>query len=74
MKVSNFGKGRYTIIVHKESEGGYSGQCLELPGAISQGETMVELKKNMTDAIQLVLQSIHSRANKSKKITINISA
>jgi predicted RNase H-like HicB family nuclease len=73
MKIKNVGKGRYTIIVHKESEGGFSGQCLELPGAISQGETISELKKNMADAIHLVLQSIHSRASKSKKITINLS-
>ena len=58
MKISSLGKGRYTVIVHKEAEGGYSGQCLELPGAISEGETIKELKENMTDAIQLVLQSI----------------
>ena len=67
MKISrNVGKGKYTVIVHKEREGGYSGQCLELPGAISEGETMKELKENMTDAIQLVLQSIESRSSKSR--------
>lgn len=74
MKIGNVGKGRYTVIVHKEPESGYSGQCLELPGAISEGETMKELKENMTDAIQLVLQSIQSRASKSKKFTINLPA
>ncbi|MGI0010299.1 MAG: type II toxin-antitoxin system HicB family antitoxin [Nitrosopumilaceae archaeon] len=74
MKISNVGKGRYTVIVRKEREGGYSGQCLELPGAISEGETMKELKENMTDAIQLVLQSIESRASKAKKFTINLPA
>ncbi|MGI0073028.1 MAG: type II toxin-antitoxin system HicB family antitoxin [Nitrosotalea sp.] len=74
MKISNVGKGRYTVIVHKEPEGGYSGQCLELPGAISEGETMKELKENMADAIKLVLQSIESRASKAKKFTIHLTA
>lgn len=46
----------YTILVEKEDEGGYSGQCLEMPSAISQGETMDELKQNMREAIELVLQ------------------
>lgn len=46
----------YTILVEKEDEGGYSGQCLEMPNAISQGETMDELKQNMQEAIELVLQ------------------
>ena len=39
---------KYTIILEKEEEGGYSAQCLELPGAISQGETK-ELKDLITE-------------------------
>jgi predicted RNase H-like HicB family nuclease len=35
MKI-DVGKGRYTVIVHKESEDGYHGQCLELPGATAK--------------------------------------
>ena len=46
----------YTVLVEKEDEGSYSGQCLEMPSAISQGETMDELKQNMQEAIELVLQ------------------
>ena len=46
----------FTILVKKEEEGGYSGQCLEMPSAISQAETIDELKKNMQEAIELVLQ------------------
>ncbi len=75
MKISsNVGKVRYTVLVRKEREGGYSGQCLELPGAISEGETIKELKENMVDAIQLVLESIESRASKAKRFTIDIPA
>lgn len=46
----------YTILVENEDEGGFSGRCLELPAAISQGETLEELQKNMKEAIDLVLQ------------------
>lgn len=60
---------KFTVIVNKEKEGGYSGQCLELPGAISEGETLKDLKTNMTDAINLVLQYIESRAKKDKSNT-----
>ena len=64
---------KFTVIVNKEKEGGYSGQCLELPGAISEGETLKELKTNMTDAINLVLQYIESRAKKDKSKIIEIT-
>jgi predicted RNase H-like HicB family nuclease len=53
---------KFTIYYKKEEEGGYSGQCVELPGAISQGETLEELKENMKDAISLILQSIEAEA------------
>lgn len=46
---------KYTIILEKE-EGGYSAQCLELPGAISQGETKEEAVRNVKEAIELVLE------------------
>jgi predicted RNase H-like HicB family nuclease len=45
-----------TIIVEEEPEGrGFSGQCKELPSAISQGKTLEDLEVNIKDAIQLVL-------------------
>ena len=40
----------------EEPEGrGFSGQCKELPTAISQGKTLEELEENIKDAIELVL-------------------
>ena len=42
---------KYTIVYTEEEEGGFSGRCLELPGAISQGENLEELKVNMIDAV-----------------------
>jgi predicted RNase H-like HicB family nuclease len=52
MKVSVDNR-EFTIIVGREPEGReFSGQCKELPTAISQGKT---LEENIKDAIQLVL-------------------
>jgi hypothetical protein len=34
---------KYTVVYTEETEGGFSGRCLELPGAISQGETLEEV-------------------------------
>ncbi len=49
---------KYTVILEKEEEGGYSAQCLELPGAISQGETKEEALRNIKEAIELLLEVI----------------
>ena len=32
------------MLFKKAEEGGFTGKCLELPGAISEGETMEELR------------------------------
>ena len=48
---------KYTIIIHKdEQEGGYWGECPELPGCYSQGESINELMHNMREAIELYLE------------------
>ncbi len=50
---------KYTVILEKEEEGGYSAQCLELPGAISQGETKEEAVRNIKEAIEAVLDALN---------------
>jgi len=64
---------RYTVVYTEEIEGGFSGKCLELSGAISQGETLGDLMVNMTDAIQLMLASIYEETHKKKKMEIDVS-
>jgi predicted RNase H-like HicB family nuclease len=64
---------KYTVVYTQEAEGGFSGKCLELPGAISQGETLEALKVNMADAIQLMLASIYEEAHEKKKMEIDVS-
>jgi len=61
------------LYIQRETEGGFSGRCLELPGAISQGETLRELEVNITDAIQLMLSSIYEEAHEKKKMEIEVS-
>ncbi|MCL7410388.1 MAG: type II toxin-antitoxin system HicB family antitoxin [Methanosarcinaceae archaeon] len=53
---------KYTVILEKEEEGGYSVQCLELPGAISQGDTKEDALANIKEAIGLVLEVISEEA------------
>lgn len=39
-------------IISPEDEGGFSGQCQNLPGVISQGDTMKEAMENIADAFR----------------------
>jgi predicted RNase H-like HicB family nuclease len=61
----------YSIRVTNEPEGGFSGQCLDdgLSAAISQGETLDELRQNMKDAIQLVLESQQKEQQQQQRDT-----
>ncbi len=63
---------RFTVRATKDPTGGCSGRCLELPAAISQGETMDELMTNMKKVIQLVLESIEKDCPPEEKITVTI--
>lgn len=49
-------------VVLKEDEGGwYAVQCVELPGAISQGRTKEEALANIKEAIKLLLEHLSSK-------------
>lgn len=65
-------KRTFTIKVQQAPEGGFSGRCLELSGAISEGETIEELKSNMAEAISLVLESIEKDTKPDEKLIIEI--
>ena len=51
----------FSVVLKKEAEGGYSVRCIELPAAISQGETEEEALANIKEAIQLVLKELEKR-------------
>lgn len=65
-------KRKFTIRIQESSEGGYVGRCLELPGAISEAETLQELKSNMTEGIQIIVDEFEQQAKKDKKMIIEI--
>jgi predicted RNase H-like HicB family nuclease len=62
-----------TAIFEEADEGGYFGYVAELPGANTQGETLEEVRENLTEAIQLILNSNREEFEKnfssSSKVT-----
>ena len=47
----------YTSIITEVEDGWFMGQCEQVPGAITQGQTVEEVQENLKEAIALVLQS-----------------
>ena len=45
----------FTAIIEKSEDGWYVGQLEELPEVISQGKTIEELKNNLQDALELII-------------------
>ena len=45
-----------TAIYEEAEEGGYIGYVAELPGANTQGETLAEVRENLREAVQLILE------------------
>jgi predicted RNase H-like HicB family nuclease len=46
----------FTAVFEPADEGGYTAFVEELPGAISQGETLEEARQNLKEAIELILE------------------
>ena len=57
----------YTVILEPQDEGGFTARCLEVPGAISQGETRKEALENAKEAIELVLEVLREDLEQSRK-------
>jgi predicted RNase H-like HicB family nuclease len=53
---------QFTIRLEESDEGGYTAQCLEIPTAISEGETREDALENIKEAIQLVLEVTQEQA------------
>ncbi len=53
---------QFTVKLEESDEGGYTAQCLELPAAISEGDTKEEVLENIKEAIQLVLEVSREQA------------
>ena len=62
-----------TAIYEEAEEGGYIGYIAELPGANTQGETIEEVRENLLEAVQLILDANRDeserRLSKGAKVT-----
>ena len=47
----------YMAMIHTAEEGGYWGEIANLPGCLSQGETLEELEANLLEAIEALTEA-----------------
>ena len=47
----------YNVILHQAEEGGFWGEVLELPGCLSQGESIDEFRENIREAIEAIISA-----------------
>ncbi len=48
----------YTVLLERESDGGYHASCPALPGCHSQGDTLDDAVANIKEAIALYIESL----------------
>ena len=58
---------KLTAVFQEAREGGYTCGFEELPEVFSEGETLVEAKANLLDALKLVLEYHRDEARKQPK-------
>jgi predicted RNase H-like HicB family nuclease len=58
---------KFTVILREETDGGYSAQCLELPGAISEGDSRKEALANIKEAIEGYLEAFPEEVDQLKR-------
>jgi len=62
---------KLTALIEKSDDGWFVGQLEELPEVLSQGKTITELKSNLLEALNLLLDSNRQSVkfeNKGKKL------
>ncbi len=71
---------KFTVILREEQEDGYSAQCVELPGLISEGEnrekalnTMKEDIVGFLEAFQRSLTSLNWKGNLWRSLSEKLS-
>ena len=60
----------YTVILEKEEHGGYHAFCPILKGCHSQGDTFEETIDNITEAIELYLESLKADSQPIPKVVM----
>jgi predicted RNase H-like HicB family nuclease len=57
----------FTAVITPIEDGWYMGQCEQIPAALTQGRTIEEVKENLKDAINLVLEDDKENFRKAHK-------
>lgn len=55
-------KQRYHTIIKPEANGWFVGWVEEIPGAISQGRSLQECRRNLRDALELIVETRRDEA------------
>jgi len=61
-------KNKLTFAIRNEEEGGFSAQCIEFPGIITQADTESELKEMIDDAVSGYFQAFPEEKDRLEKI------
>nr|MDO8133852.1 type II toxin-antitoxin system HicB family antitoxin [Candidatus Njordarchaeum guaymaensis] len=64
---------RFTVDIEKGEDGWLIAQCREIPEAMTQGKTIEEVQKNITEVIELILEERRSKASDSPIKTIKVA-
>ena len=48
----------FTVLLHEDETGGYWAEVRELPGCITQGDSVEEVEANAKDAIELFIDTL----------------
>lgn len=62
----------YKVVIEPSEEGGYSAYIPALDGCISEGETVEETVKNITEAAELYIQELKNIQSEIKKDNTSI--
>ena len=60
---------KYTVILQRESDGGYVATVPALPGCVSQGDNRQEALKNIEEAVELYLDDLKANGEPSPPAT-----
>lgn len=65
---------RLTVTLDPAPEGGFTVQCVEIPGAISEGETREDALANIQDAIASILAVRRAEARGHAIVHVDVDA
>ncbi|MGI8911036.1 MAG: type II toxin-antitoxin system HicB family antitoxin [Rubrobacteraceae bacterium] len=58
---------KFTALFERGDQGWWVATCPEVPGAITQGQTVEEARENLKDAIHLMLEDMREDAQEELK-------